>query len=574
MHPFKKLVLGMALVGLVVGVGACGDDDDDQSPCTTATVTVTPGTATIEIGATQQLTGAALDASGNACGTLTWSSGDDLIATVSTSGLVTGVSAGEVDITASAGGQTGVSTITVNPVNMAPQIVMTAPSTSDPVLPGSVVSITWTATDDVAVTGVDLSYTADGVSETAIATDLMVDEFDWTTPMETLYGVVIKGVATDEGGLTGEDETDNIFAVVQFSAAGYVQGVTCQDCHATYYTEVFEMSGHPYKLNKVEGAAPTYPNGKADLPTPVGTTWDNFSYVIGGYGWKARYLDLDGYIYTPVAGENQWNLLPETWTDYNPDGPQTHPYDCGRCHTTGWVLSDDGDATNNQDGLEGLVGTFEEQGISCEQCHGAGATHVSTQLSADITNDPSSDLCGTCHNRGGANADIPASGGFIRHHEQYNEWANSSHFAGASCNTCHDPHLGTRYDNGGFINSCVTCHPDEAATNAHLVPIGDGNDTDSACITCHMSQATKSAVAENSFVGDVQTHIFRINPDPVGKDYFFSADLLSVATADEGVTLDFACYQCHTDPITLEGGGFSQKSLGDLSVKATGIHTP
>ena len=52
------------------------------------------------------------------------------------------------------------------------------------------------------------------------------------------------------------------------------------------------------------------------------------------------------------------------------------------------------------------------------------------------------------------------------------------------------------------------------------------------------------------------------------------AVLLSVATADEGVTLDFACYQCHTDPITLEGGGFSQKSLGDLSVKATGIHTP
>jgi len=38
------------------------------------------------------------------------------------------------------------------------------------------------------------------------------------------------------------------------------------------------------------------------------------------------------------------------------------------------------------------------------------------------------------------------------------------------------------------------------------------------------------------------------------------------------VTLDFACYQCHTDPVSGEGGGMSQKTLAELSAKAMGIH--
>ncbi len=574
MHPLKKLVMGLAMVGLVVGVGACGDDDDDQGPCTTATVTVTPATATIDIAGTQQLTAEALDASGSACGTVTWSSDDEAVATVSSTGLVTGVAAGDAVISATAGGVTGTSTITVNPANASPTITMTAPAGGAAVLPGDVLTIEWTASDDVAVTGVDLSYTDDSGTETAIAADVQGMTYDWTTPMETLYGVTVKGVAKDADGATGEDETEDIFAIVQFSDAGYVQGVTCQDCHPTYYTEVFEMSGHPYKLNKVEGAPPTYPNGLDPLPTPVGTTWDDFTYVIGGYGWKARYLDLDGYIYTPVAGENQWNLLPEIWTDYNPDGPQTHPYDCGRCHTTGWILSDDGDATNNQDGLEGLVGTFEEQGVSCEQCHGPGVDHVSS--GAALTTDDSDQFCGTCHNRGGVNADIPVSGEFIRHHEQYNEYANSAHSTTGitGCNDCHDPHLGTRYDNGGFILSCEGCHTDEAATFNHfeVFPAGDAK-----CITCHMPQATKSAVADPDnpiFVGDVKTHIFTINPGEFNKEYFFNADSTLVATAAEGVTLDFVCYQCHQDPVTGTGGTASPKTLAELSARATGIHTP
>jgi len=574
MHPFKKVVLSMAMVSLVAGVGACGDDD--TSPCETATVTVTPATATIDIGATVELTATALDASGSACGTVAWLSLDAAVATVNSAGLVTGVAGGDAVISATAGGITGTSTVTVLPADNPPAITMTAPTGGTTVAPGDVVTITWTATDDEGLVGVDLTYTADGVLvPEVIASDLVDGIYDWTTPMETLYGVVIKGVATDAADQTAEDVTDGLLAVIQFSERGYVTSAGCVDCHAVEYSEVFDQSGHPYKLNKVEGGVPpTYPNSSVPN-TPDGISWSEVTYVIGGYGWKARFLDSDGYIYTPVTGANQWNLLPETWTDYNPDGLQTHKYDCGSCHTTGWVLSDDDDATNNQDGLAGLVGTFEEQGISCEQCHGPGVDHVATKSSGDITVDVTPELCGSCHNRGGANAEIPASGGFIKHHEQYNEWANSgAHFAGAAdCATCHDSHLGTLYDNGGFITTCETCHADKAANNNH----GFGTAPFPVeCIDCHMPKASKSAVpaADNTiYEGDIQTHIFRINPAAVGKDAFFTGDLSAVVTPSDGVTLDFVCYKCHQDGAG-EGGSNSARTLEQLSTKATGIHAP
>ncbi len=39
------------------------------------------------------------------------------------------------------------------------------------------------------------------------------------------------------------------------------------------------------------------------------------------------------------------------------------------------------------------------------------------------------------------------------------------------------------------------------------------------------------------------------------------------------VTLDFVCYQCHTDSVSGEDGGGSTKTLAELSVRATGIHS-
>jgi len=91
-------------------------------------------------------------------------------------------------------------------------------------------------------------------------------------------------------GATGQDGAS-------FEAPSYVGTETCAECHEDI-SAVFAMSGHPYKLTKVvSGQAPEYPF--TDIPSPPeGYTWDDVSYVIGGYNWKARFVDQEGFIIT------------------------------------------------------------------------------------------------------------------------------------------------------------------------------------------------------------------------------------------------------------------------------------
>ena len=210
---------------------------------------------------------------------------------------------------------------------------------------------------------------------------------------------------------------------------------------------IMSPSGHPYKLNKVDGAPPTYPWSSVPY-TPTGYTWDDVTYVIGGYGWKARFVDNQGYIVTGEAV--QYNLATQDWVGYHADeDPGTKPYNCGKCHTTAWIDYDDNAHPHRQDGLPGMAGTFSQPGVTCEACHGPGQAHVDSYGDPDlITVDNTSLMCGNCHTRD-ENRRIAASGGFIKHHEQYDEMVNSPH-RGMSCNTCHDPHKSTKYGKGGL----------------------------------------------------------------------------------------------------------------------------
>ncbi len=174
-------------------------------------------------------------------------------------------------------------------------------------------------------------------------------------------------------------------------AQDYEGSEFCQGCHEVNYS-LWKVSGHPYKLMKSEEAR------NRPIPLPIGYSWDDISYVIGGYKWKSRYIDLEGYIITTtfdvdgneVPGVNQYNNLVGYWSDYHA-GEEDKPYNCGSCHTTNWVANEDPtDLTGNQDGLPGMWGTFDEGGIQCEQCHGNGMT---------MEIDDSAAFCGSCHFR-------------------------------------------------------------------------------------------------------------------------------------------------------------------------------
>lgn len=103
-------------------------------PTPVATVTVGPATATVAVGGTANYSAVLRDASGNVLTgrAITWSTSNAGIATVTTSGVATGVGAGTATITATSEGKSGNASITVagRTVLIVPDSVTLAPFTS------------------------------------------------------------------------------------------------------------------------------------------------------------------------------------------------------------------------------------------------------------------------------------------------------------------------------------------------------------------------------------------------------------------------------------------------------------
>jgi hypothetical protein len=338
---------------------------------------------------------------------------------------------------------------------------------------------------------------------------------------------------------------------VAVAAQDYDGSDSCVQCHEQNWNE-WQVSGHPYKLMSSEEAR------NRPIPLPEGLDWDDVTYVIGGYKWKSRYLQSDGYVYTPAEGKNQYNMLTGEWSDYH--AGELKPYDCGQCHTTGWVANPNPEDTDgNQGGLPGIHGKFFTGGVHCEACHGPGAN-----FDTGMQVDNSAEACGTCHHRtaapGAEENVIPASGGFIRHHEQYNEHLAGPH-ATLDCVDCHNPHeksnlsiwkdgerrewSGLEDEKVGAGAQCgVDCHDDVMASYSQTSMYDYGVE----CQDCHMPFASKSAQALGPNQGDVMTHIFYINTEAVDRSAMFTEDGGAVLLDEDGkamVTMDFACQRCH-----------------------------
>ncbi|MGD2050022.1 MAG: multiheme c-type cytochrome [Chloroflexota bacterium] len=345
---------------------------------------------------------------------------------------------------------------------------------------------------------------------------------------------------------------------VSFQPPSFIGAEACAECHQEI-SEVFMLSGHPHMLTKIEdGQPPEYPFSEVPNP-PEGYTWDEISYVIGGYNWKARFIDQEGFIITgDIEATTQYNLenpdldLGDEWVAYHPG--QEEPYNCGECHNTGY--SPEG----NQDGLPGLVGTWSEGGIQCEACHGPGSLHVQHPASFEMRVDRDAAACGDCHFRGVVET-VDASEGLISHHDSYEELFPAKH-ATLDCVACHDPHEGViqlRQTDAPqtVLVECENCHLSEAQNfNIEVHPRD--------CIECHMPRVTKSAVGDPEiFTGDKRTHLMVIDPNQIEQ---FNED---GTEAFPQLGLNFACRNCH-----VEGGFATPRTDSELIEAATGIHEP
>ncbi|MCK5794775.1 MAG: hypothetical protein KAH12_08705, partial [Anaerolineales bacterium] len=323
-------------------------------------------------------------------------------------------------------------------------------------------------------------------------------------------------------------------------------------------------------------------------------SWENVAGVIGGYGWKARFVGTDGHIigtanseFSTGLGHNQFNFYGgenHGWVDYHPGDEKIYNYACFKCHTTG------GDTEGTWlDGVDGL-GTFTEGGIGCESCHGPGSLHIAAPTDENIdriyefahldnsigglevdgvvqTPDPNGDdvvfLCGTCHNRGYENT-IDSKGGFIKHHEQWDEFVITKHGKGGlTCTTCHNPHERVIWDGDGITKTCKSCHADQAAHTKHGASAN--------CVDCHMPYAAKSGttIGESGYRGDVRSHLMTIIPDT---ENMFTEDGSAVrndASRSAALSPAYSCLGCHNDD---PNDNIPDKTLEQAAAGAANMH--
>src|SRR5213082_2082750 len=138
--------------------GQSGTASVTVSSIPVASVTVSPSPASVQQGATVQLTATPKDANGNPLSgrVVTWSSNNTAVATVNGSGLVTGVAAGSATITATSEGKSGTSAVTV-----------TTPGTSQF---GHVFIVTEENTDYVDVNSSSMPYLTGLAAQYGLAT--------------------------------------------------------------------------------------------------------------------------------------------------------------------------------------------------------------------------------------------------------------------------------------------------------------------------------------------------------------------------------------------------------------------
>jgi len=194
-RPRRRTALHVAALALAaLLVAACGAPGTGGPP--SGSLTIAPGSLELGVGADETLV-ASLD--GAPAANVTWTSLDGAVATVDTSGIVTGVAAGSTSITASAGGATAEASVTVVPC--------TAPTEVDA---NVTVATTWTAqgfgcTDYVVLSPIDVR-------------DRLTIEAGTVVRFEQEAGL---RVTTSSGAL---DAAGNVGAVVRFAGTQATPG--------------------------------------------------------------------------------------------------------------------------------------------------------------------------------------------------------------------------------------------------------------------------------------------------------------------------------------------------------------
>ena len=218
-------------------------------------------------------------------------------------------------------------------------------------------------------------------------------------------------------------------------------------------------------------------------------------------GRVSYYSRIDRLDWTIGDFQNSTPTLEEAFgRDINSDEARN----CFSCHGTAAVV-------DNKLSLDRLM-----PGVSCEACHGPGATHVAAMRigNGDATfifnpkklnpDTLSQQFCGACHRSADTVGMMPNLGDINNVRFQPYRMASSRghntsdpHFA---CTACHDPHLDLNRDATVYDANCTSCH------SVHGIAIGVANQSSKSsgkrsassdlgrvcpvgkdrCVSCHM----------------------------------------------------------------------------------------
>ena len=322
------------------------------------TVTIDPASHTLEaIGDTLQLTAVVLDQRENAMMdvTVTWSSGDEAVATVDEGGLVTAVDNGMADITAQAGDAMGSAAITVTQAPASVTVAVESGTTTLAAIgqtlqltvsvsdandhPIAEPAVTWTSSDEAVVT-VDqdglVTAVGNGMAD-VVAMAGAVSDMVSVTVMETSEPVATT-VMIDPASHTLEA----IGETVQLAAV-----VLDQDENVMADAAVTWSSGDEAVATvDADGLVTAVDNGMADITAQAGDAMGSASITVAQVP-AAISIEVDAEA-TTLTEIGQTLQLMVTISDAN-DAPISEP-------AVTWTSSDEAVVTVDQNGLLTAVG--------------------------------------------------------------------------------------------------------------------------------------------------------------------------------------------------------------------------
>ena len=116
----------------------------------------------------------------------------------------------------------------------------------------------------------------------------------------------------------------------------YVGAMVCGRCHEEIYTD-YLTTGHSQQFQLVaDGQAPEYFWEDA-IPFPIDNpphdlAWEDVSLVLGGHFGFGVFFNKEGQLIT--GPQSFWDIQAGRWATYDPG--QSEPFDCARCHMSGY----------------------------------------------------------------------------------------------------------------------------------------------------------------------------------------------------------------------------------------------